>query len=249
MAWLQPRRYAAELETETVRLAAAASRRPPADMVPACPEWTVRDLVTHVGTGHRYAAGVIGQAATGPVPYRLHEAPADQAAWAGWLADGARLLIGAVEDRGFDGRAWTFQPAHQSAGFWLRRMVHDEIIHRFDLEPDGDLAADLAADGIADLLLVFTAVAGPGSPNPLLRQLTGTGETLLFRATDTTGHWHVTLGPDGPAWQAAEAPADVVCAAPVLELLLILNRRRAPGADAVHGDRALLDRWLDLTRF
>jgi hypothetical protein len=53
MAWLEPRRYAAELETETARLAAAASRRPPAGPVPACPEWTVRDLVTHVGTGHR----------------------------------------------------------------------------------------------------------------------------------------------------------------------------------------------------
>ena len=25
--------------------------------VPTCPEWTVRDLVTHVGSGHRWSAG------------------------------------------------------------------------------------------------------------------------------------------------------------------------------------------------
>jgi uncharacterized protein (TIGR03083 family) len=249
MGWLEPRRYAAELEAETARLAAAASRRPPSGEVPTCPEWTVRDLVTHVGTGHRYATGVIGQAATGPVPYELREAPARPDAWADWLADGARRLTAAVRERGFDSRVWTFVPAHQSPGFWLRRMVHDEIVHRFDLEPDGELAPDLAADGMADLLAVFAAAAGPDSANPRWRQLTGAGETLLFRATDTAGRWHVTLSPAGPAWRPVEAPADVVCAAPVLDLLLILNRRRTPAADAVHGDRALLDRWLDLTRF
>jgi hypothetical protein len=35
----------------------------------------------------------------------------------------------------------------------------------------------------------------------------------------------------------------------VADLLPILNRRRVPDADQVRGDRSLLDRWLDLTRF
>jgi hypothetical protein len=65
MEWLAPERYAAELEAEAGRLGAAAARLPVATIVPTCPEWTVHDLVTHVGSGHRYAADVL--LAGGPV--------------------------------------------------------------------------------------------------------------------------------------------------------------------------------------
>jgi hypothetical protein len=189
MGWLSPERYASELEAETARLTAAASRQGPAAPVPTC-----------------------------------------------------------VRERGFGSTVWSWPPAQQTAGFWLRRMVHDEVVHRFDVEPNGDVAADVAADGIADLLLLFETVAGPDSDDLQGRQLAGTGETLLFSATDTADRWHVSLVPTGITWRNAEADADVTCRAPLAELLLVLNRRRAPGADHVHGDRALLDRWLKLTR-
>lgn len=133
MAWLSPERYASELEAETDRLAAAAGRQSPAATVPTCPDWTVRDLVTHVGSG------------------------------------------AAVHQSGFDSKVWTWQPAHQTPGFWLRRMLHDEIVHRFDAEPGGDLAPDVAADGIADILLVFETIVGPGGPRSRERPLAGTG--------------------------------------------------------------------------
>ncbi|MEU8662721.1 maleylpyruvate isomerase family mycothiol-dependent enzyme [Actinoplanes philippinensis] len=249
MDWLEPRRYAAELEVETDRLAGAVGRLSPAAVVPTCPDWTVRDLVAHVGTGHRYATGVIERAATAPVPFEALRAPEDPGDWPGWLAAGARGLVEAVGKHGFDSPVWTFIPAHRIAGFWLRRMVHDEIIHRFDADPAGDLAADLAADGIADLLTVFATVTGPAAADPRRRQLTGAGETLLLRATDTGGRWLVTLHGGGMRWEEAEAEADVVYQGPVLDLLLVVNRRRPPAADRVHGDRQLLDRWLDLIRF
>lgn len=249
MQWLSPERYASELEAETARLAAAVSRQPPSAVVPDCPDWTVRDLVAHVGTGHRYAAGVIEQAATEPVPYQIQQPPAEQAAWSDWLGAGAQRLNAAVRKEGFEAEVWTFLPAHHTAGFWLRRMVHDEIVHRFDAEPDGELAPDIAADGIADLLLVFETIAGPQSRSPQWRQLAGAGETLLFSAADTADRWHVSLVPTGFVWRAVEAGADVTYRAPVAELLLMLNRRQVPGAGQVHGDRALLDRWLEVTRF
>jgi hypothetical protein len=128
-------------------------------------------------------------------------------------------------------------------------MVHDEIVHRFDVAPDGAVAPDLAADGIDDLLLVFQTVAGPASDDPRWRNLAGTGETLLFSATDSADRWLVSRVPSGFTWRRAEAGADVTCRAPIADLLLMLNRRRAPGRDQVHGDRALLDRWLESTRF
>jgi uncharacterized protein (TIGR03083 family) len=249
MEWLSPERYASELQAETDRLAAAAARRAPSAVVPTCPDWTVRDLVTHVGSGHRYATGVVAQGRTEPVPWTRSEAPAEQAEWAGWLAAGARGLTEAVRERGFDGKVWTWQPAHQTAGFWLRRMLHDEIVHRFDAEPDGDLAPDLAVDGVTDILLVLATIAGPASPRPRLRPLAGTGETLQFTATDTPDRWQVTLVPTGVAWQATESAADVTLTAPVTDLLLALNRRRPPTPGQVTGDRAVFDRFWDLIRF
>ncbi|WP_433377387.1 maleylpyruvate isomerase family mycothiol-dependent enzyme [Actinoplanes sp. CA-142083] len=231
MEWLTPQRYAAELETETARFAAAATRRDEGEKVEKCPEWTVRDLVTHVGTGHRLAAGIIEERRDSPAEYKLVDAPDDQDDWAAWLTAGAQRLNAAVAGHGFDGEVWTWQPKFQTAGFWQRRMLHDLIVHRFDADPAGELAPDLAADGIADLMLAFEYFG----------KLTGNGETLLFTAADTGQSWHVTLTATGPEWITEDRAADVTCEAPVKDLLLILNRRRDPVA--VAGDTTIYDRW------
>ncbi|WP_249997802.1 maleylpyruvate isomerase family mycothiol-dependent enzyme [Actinoplanes sp. M2I2] len=235
MDWLAPERYATELEAEAGRLGPAAAGQDPGAIVPACPEWTVRDLVSHVGTGHRFAATIIETGA--PARYERIDAPAEPAAWTPWLLDGARRLNAAVSSHGFDGAVWTWHPRHQTAGFWLRRMVHDQIIHRFDAAQDGDLAPDLAADGIADSLLTFEVIGA----------LRGDGETLRFRATDLSRTWHVTLTSDGPAWTEDDRPADVTVTAPARELLLVLNRRLP--APELAGDPALWERWLAGSRF
>jgi uncharacterized protein (TIGR03083 family) len=237
MAWLIPERYAAELDAETARLAAAVTERPDDARIPSCPEWTVRDLVTHVGTGHRLGARIIEEKRDSPAPYVLVDAPTDQAEWTGWLTAGARRLNDAVRRHGFDGTVWTWQPRHRTAGFWQRRMLHDLIVHRFDAEPDGDLAPDLAADGVSDILLVFTVID----------RLPHDGRTLRFAADDTADRWHVTLAPDRVDWREGDGPADVTVTAPVRDLLLALNRRREPAT--VTGDRALYETWREATKF
>ncbi|MEU4236629.1 maleylpyruvate isomerase family mycothiol-dependent enzyme [Actinoplanes sp. NPDC026619] len=243
MEWLPAERYAAEMIAETDRLGAAVTSRPADAIVPDCPEWTTRDLVTHVGTGHRFAAGAIEQRCDRRPDYVRIEAPGDQGEWAGWLAAGARRLNAAVDDFGFGAELWTWRPQHQTAGFWQRRMLHDLIIHRLDGEggeagaASADLAPEVAADGIADLLLTFE----------MFPQLTGAGETLRLSATDTGDSWQVTLTPDGLRWQPGGEKADVTVAAPVAELLLILNRRRA--ATDVEGDTALFERFREGARF
>ncbi|GIM94530.1 maleylpyruvate isomerase family mycothiol-dependent enzyme [Paractinoplanes toevensis] len=237
MGWLPDARYAAELEAEADRLAAAVTNRSPDETVPSCPEWTVRDLITHVGTGHRLAAGIIEDRRTSMAEYRLVDAPADPHDWADWLAAGVRRLNAAVDDLGFGNRVWTWQPKYQTAGFWQRRMLHDLIVHRFDAEPDGDLAPDLAADGVADFLDTMSYLA----------KVRGNDETLLFTATDTHDSWLVTLSPGSITWRDGGKAAKAIVVAPVTELLLILNRRREPRA--VHGDIALYQHWQNGTRF
>ena len=239
MSWMTPERYATELISETTRLAGAVTRQDPGARVAACPEWTVRDLVTHVGTGHRLASGIIEERRDSPAPYELIDAPASPGEWTGWLTSGARRLTAAVDAHGFDRPVWTWQPKHQTAGFWLRRMLHDEIVHRMDAAPEtaGDLAPDLAADGVADVLLCYERIG----------RVDGDGETLRFAATDTGDAWHVTLTPDGIAWEPGGRPADVTVSAPVAVLLMVLNRRCDPAA--VDGDAALFERWRAGTEF
>jgi uncharacterized protein (TIGR03083 family) len=235
MGWLSQERYETEFRAETLRFADAAQRHDPAATVPGCPEWTFRDLVAHVGSGHRYAAGIITGGTDRPVPVPKLDPPQQ---WREWLVEGAEALLLAARERGFGEPVWTWQPADRTAGFWVRRMLHDELIHRLDADPAGPVAPDLAADGVSDLLATVATLAGP------VMDLRGTGETLQFRATDTGGAWQATLTPAGVEWQSGSFPADETVEAPVRELLLLLNRRIAavePGP--------LLARWHAATRF
>jgi hypothetical protein len=45
----------AELDACTARLAALVDSEDPALPIPACPDWTLRQLATHVGRAHRWA--------------------------------------------------------------------------------------------------------------------------------------------------------------------------------------------------
>ena len=46
-------------DTEATRLADEAERVLLSDPVPTCPDWTVRQLVEHVGEVHRWAAAIV----------------------------------------------------------------------------------------------------------------------------------------------------------------------------------------------
>src|SRR5215467_2014078 len=168
------------LSTETERLAALVVLAEPTTAVPTCPEWTVRDLVAHVGRGHRWAAGLVATRATAPVPFDKSEVPREPADWPAWLDEGTRALVTAVADAGPDCRVWTWRP-DKTAGFWLRRMLHDELVHRADAQvavgqaPDisAGVSAELAVDGVDDWLETVAVLSGPGGWHPTLSKLVG----------------------------------------------------------------------------
>ncbi len=211
--------------------------------VPNCPEWTVRDLVAHIGQAHRWATGIVRTGAPVAVPDpRAQDVPED---WAAWLRDGARRLTEAVGDG--VAPVWTYL-GDRPALFWLRRMVHDTAVHHADLAGrEAVIPADLAADAIDGVLELLTA---PGAPavKPALAGLRGDGQTILLRPRDATPRT-ITRGPGGPTWRRGDGAADVTVTANARDLLLVVTRRLSPDDSdiVVDGDRALLDHWLTRT--
>jgi uncharacterized protein (TIGR03083 family) len=228
----------------------------PAAPVPTCPEWSVGRLARHVGGTHRWAAEAVGTRAAGPVPDDLVNdvdrwPDADAATLAGWLAEGAERLAGALADAGPDAPVWTPGPGG-TAAFWARRMTFETVLHRYDAARAKGVAyaleADLAGDGL-DEWMEFAAVPEAYEPDAGKPDLLGAGRTLHFHATDAPGaEWLVDLTGAAPVWRRAHEKAAVAVRGPVTELLLLVYGRPAEGVEVL-GDAELLDVWLARSRF
>ena len=134
--------------------------------VPACPGWTVRDVVSHTGQIHRTKAVIVRDG----LLERLSdvEMPLPPAAeLIDWFAEGARLLLDTLESADPTKTVWTWHSTEQTVGFWYRRMAHETLIHRVDAEQaHGQVSPadpDLFADGIDEFLSVIMEGASEGA--------------------------------------------------------------------------------------
>lgn len=212
--------------------------------IPGCPDWTVRDLVAHVGQVQRFWAATV---AAGPAL----RPPSDEAVGAtepagdllAWSAASTALLLDALRAAGPETPCWTWwaesgNPA--TSGSVARHQVQEAAVHARDAQEAAGapepLPPALAVDAVDEFLHVgFGSMDGwPHSPARVaLVADEGAAWTLIL---DATGASAVRGGPgDGPAPGATvEGPAG--------ELLLTLYRR-APwdgGALRVSGDTALV---------
>jgi uncharacterized protein (TIGR03083 family) len=258
MAALSVERFCAELRARTSTLAELAC----ADLahpVPACPEWTFRQLATHVGRGHRWAAEIVATRAAEPIPLREvpdGKFPEDPALRASWLSASAELVADAVTAAP-DAAVWTFI-GERPAAFWARRRTHEVAVHLADAQlatgRDVAIPADLAVDGISEW---FEIITGTGDSSELIQarsqDLAGDGETLHLHATDAgqAGEWLIRRTPSGVSVEDGHAKADVAVRGAAVSLLLLLTRRLPASDPAVEvlGDQALLADWLAHTPF
>jgi uncharacterized protein (TIGR03083 family) len=247
-------RYYAEIEASTETLAGLVHGADLTRQVPTCPDWTLRQLATHVGRAHRWAAEITSTRSAEFIPFRQvpdGRIPDDPALHAPWLRAGAALLIGAVREADGD-PVWTFA-GPQSADFWARRMAHETAVHRADAQitagrtPEFD--AGLAADAIDEWLeSVALAVAADAQKNAL-----PDGAVLHVHVTDdgTSGEWLVRGDAGALTVEHGHGKGDVAVRGPAGRLLLVLLRRVPPDDPQVEvlGDRALLTAWLAGTPF
>jgi uncharacterized protein (TIGR03083 family) len=269
---LTAERYYAEITASTGALAGLVDGADLTLPVPTCPDWTLRQLATHVGRAQRWAAEIVSTRSPRAVAFRDvpdGRLPDDPAGQAGWLRAGAGRLITVLGQAG-DAEVWAFGE-QRPAGFWARRMTHETTVHGVDAQlaaaavngpPRGQerpggaerpaIAADVAADGIDEWLTVMSG-RSDGEPDPRAAGLAA-GESLHVHAADVpdgTGEWVVSHDPEGITVRRAHEKATLALRGGASDLLLVLVQRFPPDDPAigVHGDPALLRRWLAATRF
>lgn len=246
----------------TRRLAQSAAAAGPEAAVPTAPQWTITDLVEHVGQSQHWVAQIIEQRITDPtqLPTQMAVLPADPGEWQAWLAQSAQRVASACHDDALD--APVFNPAadeRTGTRFWLTSMLNEAVVHGFDAANaagrPADIAPDIAAALITNHLAMLTSPTWELQRSESAHAIRGTGQSLQWLATDTandTGAWLVERHPDGAKWQPTTRQADVTVTGPAQFLLLTLTRRlpltnhQAAGIK-VDGDIALAQHWLDNT--
>jgi uncharacterized protein (TIGR03083 family) len=248
----------AEIEASTETLAGLVDGADLTRPVPTCPDWTLRQLATHVGRAHRWAAEIASTRSAEFIPFRQvpdGKFPDDPAQHAPWLRAGAARVVDAVRAAGSD-PVWAFGEL-RPASIWGRRMAHETAVHRADAEiaagREVRFEPDIAADAI-DEWLGFLSGLGNGTDDPRLGALPD-GAVLHVHATDEgldgAGEWLVRREGSEVTVQPGHGRGDVALRGPAGRLLLVLMRRVPPDDPQVQvlGDPALLDAWLAATPF
>jgi uncharacterized protein (TIGR03083 family) len=246
----------------TRRLAESAAAAGPDAAVPTASKWTITDLVEHVGQTQHWVAEIIERRITDPaqLPTQVAALPADPGQWQAWLSQSAQRVASACSADALD--APVFNPAgdeRPGTRFWLSSVLNETVVHGFDAASaagrptavDGRIAAALIGNHLTMLTSPTWGMQRPESA----RAIRGTGQTLLWLATDTgdgAGAWLVERRPDGATWQPGAQQADVTVTGPAESLLLTLTRRlpltgREATSITVDGDTSLAQHWLDNT--
>jgi uncharacterized protein (TIGR03083 family) len=238
--------YLGAIASDAERMAAAGSSSP-TTRVPSCPDWDLAALCAHQGWVHRMATLALSSASIErPDLSQIPSAPAGHEAE--FLREGVEPLLSAMRARKSDEPAWNFTSQSKTVGFWPRRQAHETLIHRWDAERalgmPSDLPAALATDGIDEWFNVFLPAR--------LRQkdLSALGGSIHMHCTDVEGEWILNVADGTMRVEHGHAKGDVAARGPAQALLLMIWHRM-PADDAsleVFGDRAVLDRWLELLK-
>ena len=224
--------------------------------VPTCPGWTLQKLLAHVGRGDRWAATIVRDHADGPVDLRTvadGRPPEDPDGALKWLAESVPVLADAVAATGADTPVWTFT-GPKPAGWWVRRRLHESVVHRADaataLGLPYEVEPALAADGVSEWLDLLAARPADADA-PLLSG----GATLHLHATDDGlgehGEWLVRLDGGRVVWEHGHGKGTAAVRGSAGDLLLAVLRRIPADDERLQliGDGDVWRTWLDRTPF
>lgn len=166
--------------------------------VPSCPDWSLADLVQHVGMVylHKVECMRLGDHPTEWPPPGVDQEPPLE------LFDRAYAdLVAEFAKRDPTQPTFTWYGRDQSVGFWIRRMAHESVIHRIDAELAAGVEIapvpdDLAVDGIDEFLVAFVEY---GSHEWLseIGDVLGSADGRAVRIESGGTAWFVRPTPEG----------------------------------------------------
>jgi uncharacterized protein (TIGR03083 family) len=234
-----------EDRSQAVRTAAAQTDL--TAQVPSCPDWTVRDLVAHLGEVHLFwAADVAADQAESPPTEAMVGDRQPHGDLLRWSAEATSKLIGALRDAGPDRMCWTWWEefgARNDSRAVARHQVQEAAVHAYDaqravgqLQP---LPAVVAADGVNEFLTIELPTNGPWPYEP----------ATVVVETGPGGNWVIDLGPLGARILEGAAHGDVKPSATVTadpsDMVLAFYRRDLVGELHIEGDADLVPQLLN----
>ncbi|MBG0852186.1 maleylpyruvate isomerase family mycothiol-dependent enzyme [Streptomyces spinoverrucosus] len=231
--------------------------------VPTCPDWSLEQLVRHVGGALRWVDLLVRTRAQEMVPTDQvpggsgPQARGDAAALDAWLADSGDLAVSALREAGPAASVWSWAGVPDS-GFWARRMTHEITVHRADAALAAGLpyevAGDVAADAVDEWLEIVQFIQRV-APHEAAKELRGPGKSIHLHATDAgpelNAEWLVELTDEGVIWRRGHEKATVALRGPLTSVLLAFYRRLPLDSAEVEvlGERELLEFWLERATF
>jgi uncharacterized protein (TIGR03083 family) len=230
-----------EGRSEALREAAAtAGPEGPEATVPGCPDWSLRDLIAHLGAVQRFWAAAV-EAADDTAPPSADRI-GDQEPHGDlleWSAESTRLLVAALRAAGPESPCWAWWAASGApltARAVARHQVQEAAVHAFDAQetigkPE-PIPAAAAVDGVSEFLTVGLGSLGAWPHRPA---------RVTFQAIEGPS-WTLDLSPAGAhADPAASGEPVTRIQGTASDLVLALYRRIALADVRVDGDRTVAE--------
>lgn len=237
--------WIAALRVEGPAFRAAVAEAEPDAPVPSCPDWTVTDLVHHLGSVYRWVGTVLAAGLAGPPPRLSRDGlPTGAAALDWWQREFDQLVI-LLDKVDAEFPAWNWAPQPKKAAFWHRRMAYETTVHRWDAQmavaASEPVETKLAADGVSEVLDTWLPAGrrrAPGSRYGVVQLV----------AADAGQEWYVRLRGEGVALLDTDTILDtndhharVHAAGTASDLLLALWGRVGFDTVDVAGEATLLE--------
>lgn len=234
--------YLEAIKADSAALATAA--RLGVDVpVPSCPDWDVAELVRHIGRIQRWVTAMVRTHASERPPRGEGDPLPTGTGLADWFDEVAVGLVEVLAAADDDEPVWnwsTTQP--HTAAFWKRRMAHETVVHRWDVqlahgcvEPIG---AALAKDGIDEIL--DTVLPTEVTLKPEGATL---GGSLHLHTTDVEGEWVVRVGEGKVDVSYEHGKGDAAVRGTAEDVLLFVWGRKPAAELETFGDPAILANW------
>src|SRR3984957_16855270 len=221
--------------------------------VPTCPEWTVADLVRHVGIVYLHKVATMRD---GTFPSPWPPAGLNDEEPVALLDRAYAELIEEFDRHAPEDFSPTWYDPDQTVGFWIRRMAQETVIHRLDAElgadaPIAPIPDDVAIDGIDELLKVFVAYDAKKWPEDYTEALADS-PARSSNITTTDVEWLVGTAPApftvgaGPGMTvAAHTNTDTTITGTPTAVLRWAWSRETPGEPS----GVTIEGYADLTEF